>query len=226
MNQPDARQQILQAAGPIFAEQGFKDATVREICKAAGVNVAAINYYFGDKRRLYVEAVSHAYANRLGEVPVPNWSSETSPSEKLRGFILAMVRRMVGMDEAPWEIRLLTREVLQPSDACRKLAEDYFRPQFELLLSILDELVAPATSLTKRRQLAFSIIGQCVYYRVANPIITHLVPDDALASGFGVDALANHIGSFSLAAIQSKTVPERELGSAKVRTDFGVDVRS
>jgi AcrR family transcriptional regulator len=41
---------IIEAAGAIFVENGFRTTTVRQICARAGVNIAAINYYFGDKK--------------------------------------------------------------------------------------------------------------------------------------------------------------------------------
>ena len=43
------RARLLAAAGRLFADRGFKKVTVREICRAARANVAAINYHFGDK---------------------------------------------------------------------------------------------------------------------------------------------------------------------------------
>ena len=52
MAAPDTIHQILNAAGEVFAIKGFKDATIREISAQAGVNLAAINYHFGDKERL------------------------------------------------------------------------------------------------------------------------------------------------------------------------------
>ncbi|NDG34858.1 MAG: TetR/AcrR family transcriptional regulator, partial [Betaproteobacteria bacterium] len=61
----DPRDRILLAAGQEFAEHGYEAATVRDICLAAAVNVAAVNYYFGDKRRLYVESVKHAHEERV-----------------------------------------------------------------------------------------------------------------------------------------------------------------
>ena len=57
----ETRQRLLDTAGEVFAEKGFQAATVRQICGMAGVNIAAINYHFGDKERLYIEAVKHAH---------------------------------------------------------------------------------------------------------------------------------------------------------------------
>ena len=44
-----ARQRLLDAAGPIFAERGFEGVTVRDLAAEATVNVAAVGYHFGDK---------------------------------------------------------------------------------------------------------------------------------------------------------------------------------
>ena len=56
-----AEEQILRAARELFAERGFRDTTVREIAKRAGVNGAAINYYFDSKEALYVAVFEEAY---------------------------------------------------------------------------------------------------------------------------------------------------------------------
>ena len=92
---------------------------MREICQAAGVNLAAINYYFGDKERLYIETVKRAHEMRVQQVPLPRWSADTPPSIKLRGFIETLVTRMVGLEEAPWQARLMLREILQPTKQSR-----------------------------------------------------------------------------------------------------------
>ena len=51
------RTKLLDAAGHVFADFGFRGATVREICARAGVNIALVNYYFGDKLELYTEVL-------------------------------------------------------------------------------------------------------------------------------------------------------------------------
>ena len=176
----EPRERILSAAGQEFAERGYEAATVRDICLAAGVNLAAVNYYFGDKQRLYVESVKHAHQQRAGQVPLPEWTAGTPPQRKLRDFVGNLLERMLGFGEPPWQVRLMMREVLHPTDACRELVEDYVRPRFELLVSILDELVDGQLSQTELRQVALSIIGQCFLYRAAGDVVGMLVPREEL----------------------------------------------
>jgi AcrR family transcriptional regulator len=64
-------QRLLEAAGQIFAEKGFRAATINEICTRAEANIAAVNYHFDSKERLYVEAVRHAYKSCADQVPMP-----------------------------------------------------------------------------------------------------------------------------------------------------------
>lgn len=53
----DTKSKILQAAIDIIGQKG--DFTIREIAEEAGVNVAAINYHFGNKNNLLVEVENH-----------------------------------------------------------------------------------------------------------------------------------------------------------------------
>ena len=198
-NEPKER--ILSAAGREFAERGYEAATVRDICLAAGVNVAAVNYYFGDKRRLYIESVKHAHEQRAGQVPLPEWTAGTPPQRKLRDFVGNLLERMLGFGQPPWQVRLMMREVLHPTDACRELVEDYVRPRFTLLVSILDELVDGRLSQTELRRVALSIIGQCFLYRAAGDVVGMLVPREELESHHSLAPLADHVTGYALAAL-------------------------
>jgi AcrR family transcriptional regulator len=112
----DPRDRILAAAGREFAERGFEAATVRDICLAAGVNVAAVNYYFGEKRRLYIESVKHAHRERERQVPEPRWEPGTPPERKLRDFVGNLLERMLGFGQPDWQVRLMLRELLHPTE--------------------------------------------------------------------------------------------------------------
>ena len=56
----ETRRRLLDAAGEVFAEKGFAKATVREICQKAEANIAAVNYHFGDKEKLYAAVLPTA----------------------------------------------------------------------------------------------------------------------------------------------------------------------
>lgn len=197
----DTGARILQAAGPVFAERGFRAATVRDICRRAGVNLASVNYHFGDKQKLYIETVRYAHRLRVEQVPLPKWPEDAAPRAKLAVFVRTMMSRMLGSDAQPWQHRLLMREVLDPTEACRQMVHDYFRPHEKILRSILDEMLPPGIAKPRRQQVAFSIIGQCLFYRFAGNVVSLLVDEDTLAADFSPEQLAEHIIDFSLAAL-------------------------
>src|SRR5579863_5202402 len=109
------RTKLLEAAGQVFAEQGFHSATVREVCARAGANVAAVNYYFGDKLELYTEvlrsaAPGHAAVLAAFESGAPN-------EEILRNVIRAMFQKMCGEEQLDIQFRLMAHEMSRPSPA-------------------------------------------------------------------------------------------------------------
>ena len=108
-----------------------------------------------------------AHTQRMQRVPPAEWPSETEPAEKLRIFIRTTLTRMLETHDLPWSTCLMMREMLQPTIACQSLVEDFVRPQLRQLLEILAELLPVDTPPHRRHQIAFSIIGQCLHYRVA-----------------------------------------------------------
>ena len=83
MENSGVRERLLQAAFEVFAEQGFKTTTVRDICSQANVNIASVNYYFGSKQELYNEVCRHS-CGAEGEAPRVFTIDETAaPEEKL-----------------------------------------------------------------------------------------------------------------------------------------------
>jgi|GEM_PF-1892628 len=58
-NAPDIRQALIAAAASLFARGGVKGTTARAIAAETGAPVSAINYHFGSKDALLVEAARH-----------------------------------------------------------------------------------------------------------------------------------------------------------------------
>lgn len=55
----DTQHKLIKTAARLFAQKGFSGTSVRQISTAAGTNVAAVHYHFGDKRGLYLATVAH-----------------------------------------------------------------------------------------------------------------------------------------------------------------------
>jgi AcrR family transcriptional regulator len=199
----DTRNRLLEAAGQVFAEKGFRLATIRDICHRAEANVAAVNYYFRDKEQLYRAALHHAFQCRLDQLPLPQWPEGTPPATKLREFIHAVVRHMVREGDMPWQMQLLLRELSHPSAAGVELVRDFIRPVYELLWSILREILPADIAADRLHLTAMSIIGQCFYHRVGREVISLVVGEEESRT-YTPGRIADHVADFSLAALIQK----------------------
>ncbi|VAX40048.1 Transcriptional regulator, AcrR family [hydrothermal vent metagenome] len=198
----DTSTRILQTAGPFFAKNGFQGTTVREICSQAKVNLSAINYHFGDKESLYIATIQLAHQSRTEKYPLPEWDEKTPTATKLRGFITTLILRMVGVGEDDrWQTELIFREVTQPTAACESLVADYFRPNMNCLLEILGEVLPAETPQHQRLQTAFSIVGQCLFYRTTAHTISMMVSPEEQQQHYRTEQLANHITTLTLASL-------------------------
>lgn len=190
----DPREHLLNAAGEIFAERGFAATTIRDICGRAGANVAAVNYYFRDKHGLYIEAVKRAHCSHV----LLDFNSLTSAStaQKLHLFITGMLTHLLDDSRPSWHARLMMRELAEPTEACTALVESYIRPQALELEKILRDVV-PSSNRADFYMHGFSIVSQCLFYRVQRPIAELLV-GPANYAAYTVPKLAAHITRFSL----------------------------
>lgn len=203
MNAVQTVSQILNAAGEVFASKGFKATTVREICAAAEVNVASINYHFGDKERLYIEAVKHAKNSLEAAVPLPEQIGDVQPEKALQLFIETLAHRVLNPEVESWKHELMVREFMEPSKACQEMMEETIHPFMDSLHGILRQLMPETSPKHVIEQLAFSVISQCVYYRLQNRLVTLLVDENDLENHYSPTKLAEHIFRFSVAAIRS-----------------------
>ena len=195
---PDARQRLVAAAEEIFAEKGFDAASIREISTEAGVNLASIKYYFGDKEGLYLEAVKYAHVCSSEGGPMPEFPAGVEPVEKLKLFIRGMVARMHG-PARPSAMKLMMREMAHPGKAAHVVVQEFIQPMAFRLRAILREML-PHRPEPEILMLGFSIIGQVLFYRQNRPI-SELIFDKPQVDALSEAMVADHIVRFTLAAL-------------------------
>lgn len=193
------RNRLIEAAGREFAEKGFDGATVRAICDRAEANLAAVNYYFGGKEALYERALVHSHECGSLEFDHAKMSG-LSPDQQLAAFVRQFLSTVVGLEAADdWRRALILREMARPSTASDALAREVIGPRFELLGQILGQL-CPRADERKIAALSFSVVGQCLFYRLVGQMAERLIGSN-LFEQLDLDYLTRHITSLVLAAV-------------------------
>lgn len=200
----DTQARLLEAAGEIFAEFGYRAATVRQICDKARANVASVNYYFGDKEQLYLavlRSVPDAHAEKYpsaARLPVG-----APPEIRLRAYIESLLHRVFDPGRPGWHAKIIARELAEPTRVLDLLLEEIARPLHRQLNEIVREILGPTVTDEDVRLCAVSIMGQCVYYHHARAVLSRLYPEQQSGPD-DIARLVNHITEFSLAGLKAR----------------------
>ncbi len=199
---PETRQRLLEAAGAVFAEHGFRAATVREICERARANVAAVNYHFGDKEALYSMAIRHWLGAAIQKYPPDGGLGPEAPAEaRLRAFVRSFLFRILDEGRPAWHGRLMAREMADPTPAMDEVIAEFIQPLMKLLHGIVRDLLGPGADDEVVALCSRSVVGQCLFYNHARPVLQKL--ERATFTPEQIDRLAEHVASFSLAAMKA-----------------------
>jgi outer membrane protein len=202
-SQAETRRQLLQAAGEVFAEAGFQNATVREICRRAGANVAAINYHFGDKETLYAEVLRTSYAQTLEKYPpLLGLTADSPPEKKLRAYVHSLLLRIFDQGPTSCHGKMMLREMIEPTGAMDSLIEERIKPMSEQLWKIVGEILVRPPEDKFVRQCAMSVVSQCTFYKHCQSFVSRLTPEQVPQNAEDIEKLADHITEFSLAALK------------------------
>jgi AcrR family transcriptional regulator len=199
----NVKERLLMAAGKIFAQKGFKKTSVREICQAADVNVASINYYFSSKENLYFEVVKHWHDVAFNKFPLDYSKNESNPpEERLRSFIHTQLLHTLYDVESPWFGALMSRESIEPTRAIEELTKNSLGPSIDVLFSIVKKLMGQDTPDDTVHLYCASILGQCTFHHYAPKIIKQYFISDKYTLE-DIDIIGKHIYTFSMSAIQN-----------------------
>ncbi|MBI5799326.1 MAG: CerR family C-terminal domain-containing protein [Verrucomicrobia bacterium] len=201
------RQALIEAGGAVFAEIGFHNATVREICRRAGANIAAVHYHFGDKEALYRDVLAYYQTRAHQKFPLDlGLKPGASAPERLRAFVRAYLLRIFDHSSDAWHGKLISREMIDPTSALDAIIVERIRPQAQHLAGIVAELVGGQPDPELVRLCSFSVVSQCLFYHHCQPVLCRLFPDQKYDAE-DIEQLAAHITEFSLAAVRAAARP-------------------
>lgn len=202
----ETRLQLLKSASEVFAAQGFRNATIAEICSKAKANTAAANYHFGSKETLYVESWRFAFEQSLRTYPPDGGLTEDSPvEERLRGRILAIMRRIV--DPRSHELDIVYKETANPTGLLAGVIQQALEPIFRGFTLIIRELLGPEATEQQVLLCLMSIRAQCfgplMRERRRKLDSSGPLPPSKDPVMEDVETLADHVTRFSLAGIRA-----------------------
>jgi TetR/AcrR family transcriptional regulator, regulator of cefoperazone and chloramphenicol sensitivity len=198
----DTKKRIIETAGKVFAESGFQNATVRQICEQAGVNVAAVNYHFGDKKGLYLAVLKYGKDAVFQNHPIGAGLNKLSPpEERLKAFVSWHIGRVQECNEGEmyWFKKLIVRELMEPTEGLDMIAEEGIRPIVEILSPIVAELLGKSAAEDTVNLCCASVVGQSLFFFYAQPMIMRLFQTNRYAD---TKLIVDHIAHFSLNAIK------------------------
>lgn len=131
-----SRIRLLHAALELFAQRGYAKTSTREIAEAAGVNLAAISYYFGDKQGLYRAAFFDLQDSAETEIARYAGAQQTL-REALRGLYRGFVAPLQQGDTARLAVKLRAREMVEPTGLWQEEIEHGIRPMHQALVRVL-----------------------------------------------------------------------------------------
>ena len=207
----ETRERLLTAAERLFAQRGFKDVTVREICHEAHANVAAVNYHFGDKMGLYREVLQLAIdAIRSATEAARQAGRGLAPEEQLRSYIRLFLHRLLAPGSETIH-KIVNRELSDPTPALDNLVEQAVRPRVEYLSGVVAGMLGCELSDPRVLRCVGSVQSQSIMYARPNPIAERL-GFTFKATSSEIDEAARHIAEFSVAGVQA-------IGHIAERTD-------
>ena len=195
-------ERLLHAAVEVFAKYGFRDATIREICSLANVNIGSVNYYFRSKESLYIQVLAFSFqeANRLH--PQDAFLKKNIPrAQRLRLFIRNFLHNLMDDSHLGLNSKLITREIADPTPALDTILNSEIVPQMNLLEGIIQPIIGITTDKLAIQRCLLGIYGQCFMFKHARSIIDRLYPE-LIADDLAIETCAEHIAQFPIAALR------------------------
>ena len=195
----ETRDRLLDVAALLFAEHGFDNVTVRDICAGASANVAAVNYHFGGKAGLYDEVLRRAIRIMQATTEEIRAAGEHQPPDvQLEASIRIFLTR-IATTRNKWIHQLMLREVSSPTPSFNMVLNDVLKPRTVYVRNAVAGIMGCPPGDPRVAMCVMSIQAQ-LFAIVSNPLASRLGAPPLTAER--ADALARHIACFSIAGVR------------------------
>ncbi|MGO2507382.1 MAG: TetR/AcrR family transcriptional regulator [Vibrio hibernica] len=197
------RQRILAIAGKLFATNGFSETPNKLIAEQADVDLASINYHFGNRNGLYQQVLMVAQQGiiHLDEVSVIAESTD-NPKKKLFDIIHLIYSKVI--DDNEWRIQLLARELSSPTSNLIPSLDENVQPKLNVLKTVLRDISGLPENSPLLTLYMMNIIAPCLMLIIG---VNHQLSPLERLQHQGIDKLAEQAYTFVLAGIEAISKP-------------------
>ena len=202
---------LLDAAEGLFAEKGFDGTSIREITSQAKCNLAAVNYHFGGKEKLYSEvfrrrliAMRDVRIASIEEV-MSQTDHEPTLEELIRAFATAFIEPLLDKSSGRRVLKLMVREMHDPHLPNKMFAEEVAIPTLSALGKAMSR-VCPDLGQKETVMSIISVVGQLMHAIHLNEMF--VAKEDLGLPMLNLTEMVDHIVEFSTAGIQAMVEEE------------------
>jgi AcrR family transcriptional regulator len=195
----ETRERLLEVAAQLFATRGFARVTVRDVCRAAQANVAAVNYHFKGKQGIYDAVIDGAITRMQATTDaIVEAGRGKTPSDRLRAYVSIFLQRVIESRD-PWIHDLMIRELTDPTPALDRVVAEVLEPRMQYLAAVVAAHLGCPVDDPRVPRSVMSIQWQCL------AAIDPRVPGQRRAgrSPADVTETIDHIVRFSIGGIES-----------------------
>ncbi len=178
---PESRARLLEAAGKLFARDGFDAVSTRALARAAGANLAAITYHFGGKQGLYhavlrqlvddTEPLVAPVIERLGAGVKAAGADRKALAGLAAWFIRHLFTAILSQEPIRWQMAMVLREFYEPSEEFPMLLRERVNPLHDAVAGLVAAATGQGARAPETLLLTHAVLGQCMMFGAARTVV-------------------------------------------------------
>jgi AcrR family transcriptional regulator len=179
-----ARKKLIEAGLKIFSELGYKGASTRSLAAAAGVNVAAIPYYFGSKEGLYIAVIDYIidyhqkglgdFLAKIQRALLNERTTRTEYRELFDEYMRTLIYFVLQEGRERSQIsHICIREQLDPTSAFDRLYEGFIHHAQETVAALVGCIVGANIPASEVKLVTQTLLGQISVFILSKETILH-----------------------------------------------------